>query len=115
MKEGFYSVTYVGATGAWGIAVIVLETGIIVGADPLGGRYDGTYSFNNRTEMLDAIIKVTVPSGVPLVTGVPAQDKEWSFEFPASFPRETSETPVLVQTTIGQVNVVFRYLRGFPD
>ena len=114
MKEGFYSITYTGETGDWGLGIIVLDTGIVIGVDAAGGRYDGTYVFNPKTDLLEASIKMTVPPGVTLVQGVPSRDKEWSFEFAAAFPRETSETPVLVQTPFGWVNVFFRYLRGFP-
>ncbi len=114
MKEGFYSITYVGETGDVGFGIITLDTEVIVGADVAGGRYDGEYKYNPKTEMLDASITLTVPPGIPLVTGVPPQDKEWSFTFQASFPRETPKTPVLVQTPIGPVNVEIRFLRDFP-
>ena len=115
MKEGFYSITYKGAEGDLGFGILVLDTGAVIGADVAGARYDGTYVYNPKTEMIDTKLKLTVPAGVWLVTGVPAQDKEWSFNFVASFPRETSETPFRVDTPTGPVNVIIRYLRGFPD
>ena len=114
MKEGFYSITYAGATGDVGFGIIALDSEVIVGADVAGGRYDGEYKDNPKTEMIDANIMLTVPPGVPLVTRVPPQDKEWSFTFQASFPRETPQTPILVQTPTGPVNVVIRFLRSFP-
>ena len=54
MKEAFYSITYAGATGSWGFGMIVLDTGVIIGADVAGGRYDGSYQFNKQTNMIDA-------------------------------------------------------------
>lgn len=98
-----------------GFGIIVLDTLIIVGVDAAGVKYDGSYEFNARTEKIDARIMLTIPPGVLLVQGVPARDEEYSFEFDASFPRETEETPVRVETPVGPVNVVVRYLRGFPD
>ena len=115
MREGFYSITYTGWTGDSGIGIIALDTEAIVGADAGGARYDGKYSYNSSTEMLEAEITLTVPPGTPLVIGVPPQDKEWSFQINASFPRETSETPIQVDTEFGSVNVVIRFLRTFPD
>ncbi len=115
MKEGFYSITYTGAPGGVGFGILVLDTGAVIGADVVGGRYDGTYVYNARTEMIDAKVKLTVPDDAWLVTGVPAQGGEWSFDFEASFPRETSETPFRVNIPSGPVNVIIRYLRGFPD
>ena len=114
MKEGFYRIDYVGTVGR-GFGIIVLDTQVVVGTDMAGGLYDGTYQFNPDTNMLEAKIKVTIPAGAWLVQGIPAQDKKWNFEFEASFRRETTETPVTVQTPFGPVNVVFRYLRGFPS
>ncbi len=115
MKEGFYSITYVGAGGDLGFGILVFDTGVVVGADGAGGRYDGTYAYNVKTEKIDAKLKLTVPAGTWLVTGVPAQGEEWSFDFEASFPRETSETPFRVDLPSGPVNVIIRFLRGFPD
>ncbi len=115
MKEGFYSITYTGAAGGSGFGILVFDTGAVIGADAAGGRYDGTYVYNPKTEMIDAKVKLTVPAGAWLVTGVPAQGEEWSFDFEPSFPRETSETPFQVDIPSGPVNVIIRYLRGFPD
>ena len=115
MKEGFYSITYAGAGGDLGFGILVFDTLAVIGADVAGGRYDGTYFYNAKTETIDAKLKLTVPAGVPLVTGVQAQDEEWSFEFELSFPRETPETPFRVDIPSGPVNVIIRYLRGFPD
>ena len=39
MKEGFYRIDYAGFAGS-GFAIIVFDTGIIVGSDMVGGRYD---------------------------------------------------------------------------
>ena len=74
MKEGFYSITYAGAGGDLGFGILVFDTGAVVGADVGGVRYDGTYTYNARTQMIDAQLELTVPAGLLLVTGVPAQD-----------------------------------------
>ncbi len=114
MREGFYGISYAG-TEDYGFGIIVLDTNMVVGVDVGGVKYDGRYQFNTRTEEIDAFIKLTVPPGVALVQGVPAQDEEYSFEFNASFPRETSETHLRIETRYGPVNVVLKYLRSFPD
>ena len=76
MNEGFYSITYGGAApglGGIGFGVIALDTGKVIGADVAGGRYDGVYEFDQTTSMINATVNVTVPAGVALVTGFPAQ------------------------------------------
>lgn len=115
MKEGFYSLIYTGSGGDFGMAVLVFDTSQVVGADVAGGRYDGTYEYNSRTDQIDARVTATIPAGIPLVTGIPAQTQEWSFPINASFPRETTNTPIQIDTPYGPVNVAVKFLRGFPN
>jgi hypothetical protein len=51
-REGFYSIYYQGQAGL-GVGMLVLDTNIVTGADPFGGRYDGTYQFNVQANSLD--------------------------------------------------------------
>ena len=115
MKEGFYSIAFTGQFGDSGFGIIVLDTGRVVGVDVGGACFDGTYTYNQQSKLIDVDLTLTVPPGVPLVQGVPARPDEWSFDFKASFPKETNETPVAVDTPFGPVNTIIRYLRAFPD
>ncbi len=68
MLSGFYAIYYTGATGS-GIGVIVItNTGVITGADMIGGRYDGNYT-QNPAGGYDAKIRMSFPPGAALVTG----------------------------------------------
>jgi hypothetical protein len=67
--EGFYGIQF-RTPGDFGAGVLVLETGIIVGVDQAGVEYDGTYSFNAKSGALDFDLRITVPQGVALVTGL---------------------------------------------
>ncbi len=114
MKEGFYSMTYTGQIGS-GFGMVILDTGIIVGADILGGTYDGEYAYNEKTGMLDGKIKMTIPAGVSLVTGAPPMPNPHTQEFSVSLPRDLGgEQPVEIQTPTGPVVIVFRKVREFP-
>src|SRR5687767_11268168 len=85
-KEGFYRLEFLGAAGV-GVGVIVLEWGMIVGADAGGVIYDGTYSYARREELLDLELTVRVPPGASLVQGVPALALPHSFWARARIPR----------------------------
>ena len=61
MREGFYSIAFTGMKG-WGFGVVTFDTGEIVGADAAGATYDGTYTFNQKTEMIDAEVEVFGPA-----------------------------------------------------
>ena len=91
--------------------MIVLDTGRVVGADLPGVRYDGTYQLDNKTDVITLDVKVTVPAGVPLVTGVPAQPEEYDFRFKASVKMDDLETPITITSPRGNIDCVFRKVR----
>lgn len=113
MREGFYSITY-GAAAGQGFGMIALDTGRVVGADVVGGRYDGSYQFNPRTGMLDLDVMVTVPPGAWVVQGGQSRPTSWTFGIKAAVPAETPSHAISVHTELGPVAVIFRFLRPFP-
>lgn len=114
MIDGFYAVYYTGVTGS-GIAVLVINNGTIVGADMAGGRYDGTYSESPTTGFYDAKIKITMPPGTALVTGVLAGPQPLIMEMAITLPANLGgEQPIRMETQTGPVNAIFRKLRDYP-
>lgn len=107
--EGFYAVYYTGVAGL-GHAVLVINDGIVTGADVTGGEYDGTYAELDGGVSIEVVL--TVPAGTTLVTGqtLPAPYSQTiKAQLPASFG---SGQPVLVQTPLGPVNAIFKKLRN---
>ena len=114
-KEGFWQIEFRGERDH-GVGVLVLDTLMVVGTDTTGVTYDGFYEYNPRTDKLDMALTLTVPPGVSLGQGHPAQDRETRMEINCSLPRDLGhETPVPVDTPTGLVNVVFKKIRDFPD
>ncbi len=114
MVEGFYAIYYTGVAGS-GLGILVLKDGIIVGADAFGGVYDGQYRENASTGMLEGKLKLSMPGGVPLVTGGPASPDPYTIEFPLVLSPDRGDKPVPVNLPTGPINVVFKKLRDFPD
>ena len=114
-KEGFWQIEFRGKDD-YGVGVIVLDTLMVVGTDTTGAIYDGSYEYNPRTDKIDMELTLTVPPGVALAKGQPAQDRETRMEIKCSLPRDLGhETPVPVKTPTGTVNVIFKKIRDFPD
>ncbi len=111
MKEGFYSIAFTGVTGESGLGLIAMDTGVIVGVDTGGVEYDRTYEYNAGSEMIEADAKAKVPAGANLVTGAPDEN----FDFKIDFPRETTNTPFIINTLGGRVNAVIKFPRHFPN
>ena len=105
--EGCYAIRYSGIAGE-GFGQITLDTNVVYGTDVGGAKYDGTYSYNQRTDMYDMELELTVPPGAWMVTGLPAQGKEWKLPIKASVPRDLGgQMPIPVPTPLGEVRVVF--------
>jgi hypothetical protein len=114
MKEGFYGIWFQGPAGQ-GAGIIVLDTNTVVGIDVGGVEYDGEYSYNSRSDMLDLNVKATVPPGVWLVQGVPPQQRPYSFDIIASVPRDLGrEHAVTVETPFGPISLIMKKVRNFP-
>ena len=109
MFDGIFRIQYAGAQGQ-GSAMLVFDRGTICGADEAGGKYDGEYEPAARAEILDVSLTVTIPAGVPLVTGVPPQPFEYSFEITCAVAAR-GESQFQVETPYGPVTATIRRLR----
>jgi len=113
MSEGFYSVVFQGIAGNGG-GMIVLDTQMVVGADPWGAMYDGTYVINTTTNTIDIDVTVTMPNNIISVTGHPPGSK---FKLKGSIPRGTLVNhPFTFTAPDGKsATVVLNKIRDFPN
>jgi hypothetical protein len=110
MLDGIYSITFRGRAD-WGLGVIILQHGLITGADAAGVLYDGSYL--ERDSNVEVKLTMTVPPGVTLVQGTAAQPKTYSISTEVTIPKTAiaEGRPTLLQLPPGPVNVIFRRLR----
>jgi hypothetical protein len=114
MINGFYAIYYTGVSGS-GIGVLAINKGIIVGADMVGGRYDGAYKQSAIAGAYDAEVRITMPPGSSLVTGVLAGPQPLYMDVAMTLPENLGgEQPIRIETQTGPVNVIFRKLRDYP-
>src|SRR5215467_7145118 len=104
MFDGIYSMTFRGHAD-WGMGMLIIQGGVITGADVAGGLYDGVYE-QQGSDLL-VTLTMTVPPGVALVQGTPAQPKQYSFPIQTKLPaRCLLEGEVaLLELPPGPVNV----------
>jgi hypothetical protein len=113
--DGFFRITFTGTAGS-GFGMLVLHDGVIVGADVAGAKFDGSYTDNSSTRALDFRVTMSAPAGItPVQTGI-AVTEPINLPISGSLPLEdiTSETPTLLETPLGPINVIFKKLRDFP-
>lgn len=112
MLDGMYAINFVGKSGQ-GNGVIILTGGLVFGSDG-GVQYDGTYEpSSTQPGKVDVHLKLTVPPGVWLVQGVPAQPVEYRFDIDCTFAPGTTST-VKIQTPFGPIQVKIEFLRAIP-
>lgn len=111
MIDGIYSITFRGAAD-WGIGLLILQQGTVIGADAGGVKYDGT--FREEGETIEVNLTLTVPPGTTLVQGTRAQSVPYEVPLTASLPKSALDTGQAVTLSMpqGPVNVIFRRLRA---
>jgi hypothetical protein len=111
MLDGIYLITFRGRAD-WGMGMLILQRGVITGADTGGALYDGSYLECGANLQLK--LTLTVPPGATLVQGTPAQPNQYSISSETTLPTKAllSGEPILVQLPPGPVNVIFRRLRA---
>ena len=110
--DGFYSAYFTGVHGS-GYALFVMREGVIVGADPAGGSFDGQYGFNEDAQSYDGTIVMSAPAGTVLVTGAQVGSEPVQFPIPVRLPANFDNGQVIgVETPTGPINVTFRKIRG---
>jgi len=115
VRNCFYAIYYTGVAGS-GFGIVSLFDGIILGVDAAGGKYDGKYFINDETSELEGDLHLEVPAGAHLVTGIPAQKESLTLNIPLKLSKDLGkEQPMLIETSSGPVNVIFKLLREFPD
>ena len=110
MLDGIYSIVFRGADD-FGMGILILNSGNILGADVGGIQYDGKYSESN--DVVEVDLTMTVPPGATLVQGTKAQSLVYTIPVKTTVPKNAFEQnqPVLLQLPPGPVNVIFRRLR----
>ena len=111
MLDGIYSIIFRGRAD-WGNGMMILQRGVITGADAHGVLYDGSYAEVGTDLHVD--FTMTVPPGVTLVQGTPAQAEQYTISARTILPTRALDTgePVLMELPPGPVNVISRRLRA---
>jgi hypothetical protein len=110
MQDGFYTITYVGVAGM-GLAVVLMEKGIIRGFDLRGGKYDGIYSrdFDGTVELS---LRLAVIAGGELVTGEIPPPAVVKLPITARLPADVANgNPVVIMVGDRQVRATFAFVR----
>jgi hypothetical protein len=94
--------------------MFILRAGGLLGADPLGVLFDGSYT-PTEGGGFSGKVQVKVPPNAELVQGVTAGPDGLTYEVDVSIPADFSTRPYLnLATPIGPVNFKLTFLRAIP-
>lgn len=107
MKPSLY-IAYISGVGGASIALFYISDTMVAGVDTGTGKYMGTAERTPAGGLKGAVM-LTVPAGVPILTGAPPLEKPMdipvSFELPPGF--EDGDVLTTVTFPLGTVNVRF--------
>ncbi|WP_333897440.1 hypothetical protein [Brevundimonas aurantiaca] len=109
--DGFYSALFSGKAGE-GSAMFILSDGVLVGADPLGVLFDGSYTPDGKGGFAGKVIVKAPPNG-ELVQGVTTGPDGLTYEVGIEIPADFETRPFLtLSTPLGPINFVLKRLRS---
>ena len=116
MVDGFFSMAFTGTAGT-GFGVIALHNGALAGTDVAGASYDGSYSQDPETSVLDFNITMSALAGLtPVQTGIAlAAPMTMPIRMSLAARDFTGNRPAVLRTPLGPVNILFRKIRDFPE
>lgn len=107
--DGFYAGYMTGAEGN-GFSMFVFTNGSIVGADPMGVQFDGSYVAEG--DNISAKVDVRVPGGETVIQGAAAGPAGLTYTVDFVLPGDFADRDFIrLDTPLGAVNLKLRKLR----
>ena len=104
--------TYLTAKAGTTVALLVFHNGVIAGTDEGYLQYDGEYRLAPDHQNIVGSIRVSVPAGVPTITGAFSAERPFTFDVPFQVPIKLDPDAVYrIETPTGPVNAKFKKLR----
>ncbi|MBC2777296.1 hypothetical protein [Parasphingopyxis marina] len=108
--EGIYA-AYMTASEGQGFSMFVFMGGRIVGADPFGVVYDGSYQTQKDGNLVGQVT-VTVPPGVLVIQGATPGPDGMTYQVPLNFETDALGLDyITLETPLGPVNLRMTKIR----
>jgi hypothetical protein len=117
LEDGLYGLRFAashdGEPGD-GDGLAVLREGKVLGSDPLGAVFTGTYEFDAARQLNKVRLRLDVPPDGVLVTGYAAGPAGATLDVVGAFSGPLAETTAFIQIAGAPVGVQIRYLGPLP-
>ena len=118
LEDGIYGLWFAASQNGEpenGSGLAVLREGKVLGSDPLGAVFTGTYEFDAARQLNKVRLRLDVPADGVLVTGFSAGPSGATLDIVGAFAGTSAETPAFIQIAGASVGVQIRYLGPLPN
>jgi hypothetical protein len=118
LEDGIYGLRFAGSHDgdpADGDGLAVLRAGKVLGSDPLGAVFTGTYEFDAARQLNKVRLRLDVPPDGVLVTGYAAGPAGATLDVVGAFAGSPADTTAFIQIAGAPVGVQIRYLGPLPN
>ena len=118
LEDGIYALRFAASHDGEaedGSGLAVLREGKVLGSDPLGAVFTGTYEFDPARQLNKVRLRLDVPADGVLVTGFAAGPAGATLDIVGAFAGTSAETTSFIQIAGAPVGVQIRYLGPLPN
>jgi hypothetical protein len=118
LEDGIYGLRFAASHDgepADGSGLAVLRAGKVLGSDPLGAVFTGTYEFDADRQLNKVRLRLDVPADGVLVTGFAAGPAGATLEVVGAFAASAADSAAFIQIAGAPMGVQIRYLGPLPN
>lgn len=117
LENGLYALRFAASLNGEpeeGRGLAVLRDGKVLGSDPMGAVFSGTYEFDARRNLNKVRLQLEIPAGGILITGYTAGPEGASLDVVGAFADAPGEGSAFLQIDGAPLGVQIRYLGPPP-
>ena len=118
LEDGIYALRFAATHDGepeHGSGLAVLREGKVLGSDPLGAVFTGSYEFDAARGLNKVKLRVDLPPDGILVTGLPTGPKGTTLDVAGAFMSTPREASAFLQIAGAPLGVQIRYLGPLPN
>jgi hypothetical protein len=118
LEDGIYGLRFAASHDGEpedGSGLAVLREGKVLGSDPMGAVFTGSYEFDPARQLNKVRLRLDIPADGVLVTGFSAGPAGATLDIVGAFATASAETTAFFQIAGAPVGVQIRYLGPLPN
>lgn len=118
LEDGIYRLRFAATNNGVsedGDGLAVLRQGTVLGSDPGGAVFSGTYEFDAVRGLSKVRLRLDIPAGGELLTGFRCGAEGASLDVVGAFAGDPRQTPAFLQVAGAPLGIRLTYLGPLPN